>query len=39
VGRVGTGGHTGVLGSFLIGCGPTCMGESMEGAHACAPVH
>jgi hypothetical protein len=39
LGRVGTGGRTGGLRGFLIGCGPTCTGDSVEGAHTCAPVH
>jgi hypothetical protein len=36
LGRVGTGGRTGVLRGFLVGCGPTCAGDSVEGTHMCA---
>jgi hypothetical protein len=38
----GQGRYRGSYGSFrrfLIGCGPQCTGDSVEGAHECAPVH
>jgi hypothetical protein len=38
-GRVGTGGRTGVIRGFLIECGPTCMGDPVEGTHRGTPVH
>jgi hypothetical protein len=37
-GRYGAG-RTGVIRGFLIGCGPTCMGDPVEGVHRYAPVH
>jgi hypothetical protein len=33
------GGRTGVLGGFGVEGGPTCVGDSVEGALECAPLH
>jgi hypothetical protein len=33
------GGCIGVTRGFCMGCGPTCMGDPVEGTHRCTLVH